>query len=153
MAAQATAEAANAESILLREQIRADQLAQKAQLAHIDTTLAHFPQRALLLAVEAARVISPPIPSALTALHDLLGRTGGKSLRGHEDEVTSVAFSGDGRWLASGSADSSVRVRATADLSADPVVLSGQAGWVRSVAFSGDGRWLASGSEDRSVRV
>jgi WD40 repeat protein len=35
-------------------------------------------------------------------------------LRGHTDVVHALAFSTDGRWLALGSADKTVRVRATA---------------------------------------
>ncbi len=74
-------------------------------------------------------------------------------LSGHVYEVLSVAFSPDGRWLASGSGDRTIRVWDVENLDAVPRVLNGHEDWVGSVAFSPDGQWLASGSDDRTVRV
>ena len=66
--------------------------------------------------------------------------------------VLSVAWSPDGRSLASGSADNTIRLWDVASAK-ETARLEGHTGSVRSVAWSPDGRSLASGSADNTIRL
>ncbi|MBI4602018.1 MAG: serine/threonine protein kinase [Planctomycetes bacterium] len=70
----------------------------------------------------------------------------------HLERVRSLAFSPDGRFLASGALDGSIELRSAGDL-ARLCPLAGHDGAVTSLAFSGDGRFLVSGSQDWTVRL
>jgi WD40 repeat protein len=73
-------------------------------------------------------------------------------LRGHTGWVRAFAVSPDGKVLASGSDDHTVRFW---DIATGRTirVLKGHTGPVRGLAFSPDGRKLATASWDRTVKL
>jgi len=75
-----------------------------------------------------------------------------QTLTGHSGDVFSVAISQDGRTLASGSRDNTIK---TWNLVTGQLIqtLSGHSDSVYSVAISQDGRTLASGSGDDTIKI
>jgi WD40 repeat protein len=71
---------------------------------------------------------------------------------GHSDAVYAVAYSPDGRTLASASADHTIRLWSVASMTELGKPLTGHTDTVFSVAFSPDGRTIASGSNDNTIR-
>jgi WD40 repeat protein len=73
-------------------------------------------------------------------------------LQGHSSFVLSIAFSPDGKYLASGSQDNTVKLWSL-ESQLEVTTLQGHGHFVRSVTFSPDGKYLASGGQDKTVKL
>ncbi|THU84858.1 WD40 repeat-like protein, partial [Dendrothele bispora CBS 962.96] len=76
-----------------------------------------------------------------------------KTIEGHKDYVTSVAFSSDGTLIVSGADDGTIGIWNVEKGRAVVMPFQGHEDKVKSVAFSPDGKYIVSGSEDGTVRV
>ena len=77
-------------------------------------------------------------------------------LNHHQQKVWSVAFSADGKHMATGSDDGQIRLWPTeviSNPSLQPTLLTGHEKKVESLAFHPDGQMLASASEDKTIRL
>jgi WD40 repeat protein len=100
--------------------------------------------------------------SRLVAVHNqhrvgLWELPGGKAYRelsGHEEGITTVAFSPDGRRIATSSIypENQVRLWNAAD-GHEIATMKGHSNEIKTLTFSPDGRRLASGSMDQTVRL
>ncbi|OWT42609.1 WD domain, g-beta repeat domain-containing protein [Pochonia chlamydosporia 170] len=75
-----------------------------------------------------------------------------QTLEGHDDPVTSVAFSHDSKLVASASGDKTIRIW-HAETGECTQTLKGHDDWVYSVAFSHDSKLVASASDDKTIRI
>jgi WD40 repeat protein len=73
-------------------------------------------------------------------------------LNGHDDWVNSVAYSPDGKRIASASYDHTVRLWNTSTYE-QVLILKGHSGYVYNALFSPDGRRIASGSVDGTLKL
>jgi WD40 repeat protein len=147
-AAEKQAKIAKAQSrIALSRQIAAQALVE----------LPKNPQRSLLLAVESIAMTQTDDAfnrtSACSLLHTILAATGGLPLSGDTQPVTATAFSPSGNWLATGSADGTIRLWNPGLPATLPIVLHGHSSPITALSFSADSRWLVTSGQDGAATL
>ena len=154
-----TAQAASTEAVAQKAtaQSNAEEAERQATKAHVRELIAQsIALRArnlalsLLLGLEAFRNEDNAQTRGLILDNMLFNPQLLEFLRGQTDSITSVAFSPDGKLLASGSADKTIFLR---DLNTHELIgppLNSQSS-VYSIVFSPDGGMLASGNDDNTV--
>ena len=131
--------------------------AQELALRAVDE-IPRDPERALLLALESTAI--KPTPAGLLAVRRALVaspirlRLGGE--KGIGQSVTTIAYSPDGKFIATGGLDHKVRVWDSAHGTlVDDIggTTPTHTNWVWCVAFSPNGKTLATASRDGSVKL
>src|SRR5215472_7938314 len=120
---------------------------------HLPPAIRNLPARTRLFAIGAAAAITIGAAVAIPALLAPAARPGPAVVTGYTGTVLSVAFSPDGKILATGSRDRTVRLWDVATHRQIGNPIAGHAGEIYSVAFSPDGTTVATGSEDHTVRL
>jgi COMPASS component SWD3 len=88
---------------------------------------------------------TPPKPTTLHYRPSLI-------LRGHKKGISQVKYSPDGKWIASASADCTVKVWDSASGKLEHT-LEGHLAGISTIAWSPDSNIIASGSDDKSIRL
>ena len=154
--------------ITVKDQSNQERLSQLLAAQSI-SLLGEQPDLALLLSLEAYKT-NPTFESRSSMLTGLAYSAHvTRYLHGHDNPVNGVAFSPDGKILAScggipkfkqrlderppDSGDYSIILWDTATNTRLGNPLAGHGKGVNSLAFSADGKWLASGSDDTTVKL
>ncbi|HCA97237.1 MAG TPA: hypothetical protein DEP38_22260, partial [Cyanobacteria bacterium UBA9226] len=139
-----------------KQQVEKVQVSQSEALSSYSNALFSQGQEfdALIEALRGAKPLhSKPNPSmqVVAALRQAVYGVREKNrLEGHSNSVISVSFSPDGKTLASGSVDNTIKIWdiATGEVKA---TLTGHSNLVNSVSFRPDRKTLASGSGDNTI--
>ena len=125
--------------------------------AYARESLSDDPEKSILLAMHAVNATlqfnEPAVPVAEDLLHGaILSSQLRQTLRGHNEQVVSVAWSPDGKRVATASLDGTAKVW-DVGTGKDSLTFRGHKHFVNSVAWSPDGKQLATASYDETAKV
>ncbi len=135
---------------VIQEEARNESLRLAAEAINILNDRAGNPEQAALLSIRALQTAYTQ--EADTALVWASAYLPQQTFVGHEEAVTSLVLSPDGRYVLSGSDDTTARLWDTTT-GQELRQFSGHTDEVNSVAFSPDGRYILSGSDDTTARL
>jgi WD40 repeat protein len=141
-----------------KKQLKQAQLNQAESLGRYSLSLFNINQKfdASIQAIKAGIILKTQKLSNLVVMNALQAPLGDRSeknrLEGHSGTVISVSVSRDGKTLASGSQDKTIKLW-NLDTGKEIRTLSGHTEDVWSVSFSPDGKTLASGSDDNTIKL
>ncbi|GBO52900.1 high-affnity carbon uptake protein Hat/HatR [Pseudanabaena sp. lw0831] len=143
---------------------------QRAEIAEIEALsisceaywLAHKELEAMIAGVKAAnRILSPDMydkvsnstkSKAFTRLWEVIyGIREYNRFEGHSTRINSIAFAPNGKMIASGSYDNTIKLWSIEEK--ELITFKGHTAGITSVAFSPDGKMLASGSNDNTIKL
>jgi WD40 repeat protein len=160
VAQQATAEAERSRAET--EKQRADQQRLLAQTGQLDAQsqtamLENFPQRSILLAIEAYRrssgLAGPQAVQARNMLWQTVTNSGGEVIASHPAPIGTLAVSHDGKWLATAGTDFTIRLWDLTITKPTPIILVGHKALISTLIFTpGDDR-LISTSYDKTIMI
>jgi WD40 repeat protein len=164
----AKAEAKREEAIAIenaaKERLARDAAEEQAQIAESrrlaaesSSVLARYPQRSVLLAVEAVKVGQSlhgvRVAAAEQSLRDALAFIGGRPLVIGQTGISAIGIGPDNRWLVTGSYGMVQLWDLSANSEARPMVLRGDYTQVNAVGISPDNHWVVAGGSDGTVRL
>ncbi len=125
--------------------------AMNARMLRIDADRLNYSNRARLALSADGRMLALNREKTISVWETATGQERLR-LQGHTQPTLAVAFSPDGRLLASAARDGTLRLWDLAT-GTERKQLAGHRGNVNALVFSPDGKWLYSGGEDTSVLV
>jgi WD40 repeat protein len=113
-------------------------------------TISFSPDSSLLAVARGTRNVNND--SGVITIWDMTTLRRIHTLNAHDEGINSIAFSPDGRFLASGSDDDKVKVWEVHSWE-EVQTFSEHSNDVKAVAFSPDGKWLASGDRRSAINL